>query len=230
MTMSGIRSATDWLAQLRDRQVSSQELVESCIARIEAENPKINAVVATDYERATQRARVCDDAHARGEDLGPLHGLPMTIKDSIETASLVTTSGAPELRDHIPAENAVATQRLVDAGAIILGKTNLPTYATDWQTYNAVYGLTCNPWNLERTVGGSSGGAAAALAAGLIPLELGSDFSGSLRVPASHCGVSSHKPTYGLVPFRGHIPPPSGTKSVPDLAVLGPMARNPSDL
>ncbi|MGB5265183.1 MAG: amidase [Polyangiales bacterium] len=224
------RSASECLAALRTREVSSLELVDACIARIEALNPELNAVVATDYDRARETARVADAARANGNTLGLLHGLPMTIKDSLETAGLVTTSGAPELRDYVPQEDAVAVHRAVEAGAIILGKTNLPIYAGDWQTYNTVYGRTNNPWNIARTVGGSSGGAAAAIAAGFVPLEIGSDIGGSIRTPAHYCGVYGHKPSYGIVPGRGHIPGPPGTKSEADLAVVGPLARTAGDL
>jgi amidase len=206
------------------------DLVDSCIARIEALNPEINAVVAKDYERARESARAADAAREDGTDLGALHGLPMTIKDSLETAGLVTTSGAPELRDHVPREDAVAVHRAVHAGAIVLGKTNLPMYASDWQTFNAVYGRTNNPWDFSRTVGGSSGGSAASIAAGFVPLDLGSDIAGSIRTPASHCGVYGHKPSHGVVPGRGHIPGPPGSKSEPDLAVVGPLARTAADL
>ena len=224
------RSASECLAALRTREVSSLELVDASISRIEALNPELNAVVATDYDRARDRARVADAASANGNTLGLLHGLPMTIKDSLETASLVTTSGAPELRHYVPDEDAVAVHRAIEAGAIVLGKTNLPIYAGDWQTYNAVYGRTNNPWDLARTVGGSSGGAAAAIAAGFVPLEIGSDIGGSIRTPAHYCGVYGHKPSHGIVPGRGHIPGPPGTKSEADLAVVGPLARTAGDL
>ena len=225
-----LRSASECLSALRKREVSSLELVDASIARIEALNPKLNAVVATDYDRARDKARAADAARANGNALGALHGLPMTIKDSLETAGLVTTSGAPELRHHMPDEDAVAVHRALEAGAIVLGKTNLPIYAGDWQTYNAVYGRTNNPWGLARTVGGSSGGAAAAIAAGFVPLEIGSDIGGSIRTPAHYCGVYGHKPSHGIVPGRGHIPGPPGTKSEADLAVVGPLARAAGDL
>jgi amidase len=224
------RSASEWLALLRGGQVSSVELVDSCIARIEALDPAINAIVAKDYKRARETAGAADAARSEGKDLGALHGLPMTIKDSLETAGVITTSGAPALRDHLPDEDAVAVQRAVDAGAIVLGKSNLPIYAGDWQTFNAVYGRTNNPRDLSRTVGGSSGGAAASIAAGFAPLEIGSDIAGSIRIPAAYCGVYGHKPSHGIVPGRGHIPGPPGTKSEPDLAVIGPLARSAEDL
>ena len=154
----------------------------------------------------------------------------MTVKDSLEVLGMPATSGAPRLKNHLPKHNATVVQRLVDAGAIVFGKTNLPLYADDIQTFNEVYGTTNNPWNPSRTPGGSSGGAAAALAAGLTPLELGSDIGGSIRNPSHFCGVYGHKPTWGVVPFRGHIPPPPGVLAPIDLAVVGPMARHPEDL
>ena len=193
------RSASECLALLRSGEVCSLELVDSCIARIEALNADVNAVVAKDYERARESARAADAARSKGEDLGALHGLPMTIKDSLETAGLVTTSGAPALRHHVPAKDAVAVRRALDAGAIILGKTNLPMYAGDWQTFNTVYGRTNNPWDVTRTAGGSSGGSAASVAAGFVPLEIGSDIAGSIQTPANYCGVYGHKPSHGIV-------------------------------
>lgn len=230
MTDPSYWSAQRCLAALRSREISSFELVEACIARVEERNPSLNAVVAKDYERARECARRSDDARLAGRDLGPLHGLPMTVKDALQTAGLVTTSGAPSLRDFVPDEDAVAVERALGAGAIILGKTNLPMFAGDWQTYNAVYGQTNNPWDRNRTVGGSSGGSAASLAAGFVPLEIGSDIGGSIRNPAHYCGVYGHKPSHGILPTRGHIPGPPGQKGEPDLAVVGPMARSPEDL
>lgn len=230
MTEPSRWTARQCLDALRERKISSLELVEACIVRIEALNPTLNAVVAKDYDRARERARAADQARATANPVPPLLGLPMTIKDSLETAGLVTTSGAPELRHHVPEEDAVVVHRAIDAGAIVLGKTNLPIYAGDWQTYNAVYGRTNNPWDTSRTVGGSSGGAAASLAAGFVPLETGSDIGGSIRTPANYCGVYGHKPSHGIVPERGHIPGPPGTKSETDLAVVGPLARSAGDL
>jgi amidase len=223
-------SARECLDALERREVSSVELVDACIMRIERLNPELNAVVATDFERAREAARASDDARAGGASLGPLHGVPMTIKDALQTAGLVTTSGAPELRDFVPREDAVAVDRVLRAGAIVLGKTNLPIYAGDWQTYNEVYGRTNNPWDVTRTVGGSSGGSAAAIAAGFVPLDIGSDIAGSVRTPAHYCGVYGHKPTYGVVPTRGHIPGPPGTRAEADLGIIGPLARTPEDL
>jgi amidase len=225
-----LRPATELCELLATGKVGSVELLDLFLARVERLNPPLNAVVALDASRARARAAEADAALARGERWGPLHGLPMTIKDAFETEGLVTTSGAPELRDHVPTADAVAVARLKAAGAVVFGKTNLPLYAGDTQTYNEVYGRTANPWALDRTVGGSSGGSAAALAAGLTGLELGSDIGGSIRNPAHYCGVYGHKPTFGVVPVRGHIPGPPGTLGTPDVGVVGPMGRSVADL
>lgn len=223
-------SATSLARRVCSREVSSLELVDLYLGRIERLNGPINAVVTLDAERARARARALDDQLARGEVVGPLHGVPITIKDAYETAGIRTTGGAPEYRDHVPAANALAVQRLVDAGAVILGKTNVPAYSSDVQTYNAIFGTTNNPHDLARTPGGSSGGAAAALAAGLTALELGSDIGGSIRTPSHWTGVYGHKPSHGLVPLRGHIPGPPGALSEGDLNVGGPLARSAEDL
>ena len=230
MSDVAFRSATELVQALKAKEVSSRELLEIYLARIERLNPSINAVVTLDAERALHAAQVADRALARGEDFGPLHGLPMTVKDALETAGMRTTSGAPELAEHIPEADAVAVGRLRRAGAVIFGKTNLPLYAGDCQTYNEVFGTTNNPWDLNRGPGGSSGGSAAALAAGLTGFELGSDIGGSIRNPAHFCGVYGLKPTYGLVPLRGHIPGPPGSLLEPDVGVVGPMGRAVDDL
>jgi amidase len=230
MTDLHFRSSTELTQALRRREVSSAELLDHYLARVSALNPRINAVVHVDPERARERARAADAALARGESWGALHGLPITIKDSFEVAGMPCTSGAPELAKHVPARSATAAQRLIDAGAIVFGKTNLPLYAGDFQTYNAVYGTTNNPWDVTRGPGGSSGGAAAALAAGLTGFELGSDIGGSVRNPAHFCGVYGLKTTFGIVPMRGHIPGPPGALAAPDLGVAGPMGRTASDL
>lgn len=229
------QSATDLLKAIRDRRISSAELLELYIERYERLNPKINAIVASDLENARSRARAADEALHKGDDWGPLHGLPITIKDSIEVVGMPCTSGAPVLKNHMPARNADVVQILLDAGAIIFGKTNLPLYAQDCQSYNEVYGQTNNPWDVTRVPGGSSGGAAAALAAGLTPLEIGSDIGGSIRNPAHFCGVYGHKPTFNIVPMRGHIPPPPGIfpgdySLDGDIAVVGPLARSIEDI
>jgi amidase len=223
-------TAADLTRAIRDRQLSSRELLEELLARADRVNPALNAVVAWDVERARAAALAADDAIARGEMAGPLHGLPMTVKDVWETEGLVTTSGSMELAKHIPAADALGVARLKRAGAIIFGKTNTPEYAGDWQTYNDVYGRTSNPWDVSRTAGGSSGGAAAAVAAGLTPLEFGSDIGGSIRVPSHVNGVYGLKPSWGVVPVRGHIPGPPGSLLTVDVGVAGPIARSVADL
>jgi amidase len=223
-------TAAELTQAIRDREISSRELLEDLLARAERINPALNAIVAWDIERARAAAAAADEATASGESRGALHGLPLTVKDTYETAGLVTTAGAPELAKYVPETDAVAVARLKAAGAIVFGKTNTPLYAGDWQTYNEVYGRTSNPWDLTRTVGGSSGGAAAALAAGLTPLEFGSDIGGSIRIPAHYNGVFGHKPSWGIVPLRGHIPGAPGSLTTPDIAVAGPLARSVGDL
>jgi amidase len=223
-------SSTELLAALEARQVSAVALVDFSIARIEALDPRINAVVVRDFDRARVAARDADAAIARGERR-PLLGLPMTVKEAFNVTGMPTTWGLPSAKGWQPSEDAVAVARLKAAGAIIIGKTNVPRMIADFQSFNEVYGTTNNPWDVTRTAGGSSGGSAASIAAGFVSLELGSDFGGSLRVPASYCGVYAHKPTHGLVPLRGHVPP--RVRSLPgwgDLAVAGPMARHPDDL
>jgi amidase len=223
-------SATELTRGMRDRALSSRELLSHVLARVEQRNPALNAVVALDADRAWAAASGADAATARGEAAGPLHGLPMTVKDVWETEGLVTTAGAAELKEYVPAADALAVGRLKAAGAIIFGKTNTPLYAGDFQTFNDVYGLTCNPWDLARTAGGSSGGAAAAVAAGLTPLELGSDIGGSIRNPAHYNGVYGLKPSWGVVPSRGHIPGPPGSLVETDVNCGGPLARSLEDL
>jgi amidase len=228
-TALGTRTATDLTRALRRREISSRELVELYRTRIDKLNPAINAVV-TWNDRAAETAAAADDATARGERWGPLHGLPITIKDSLETAGLRTTGGAPEWAHHIPRRDADAVARLRSAGAIVMGKTNLPAYAADSQTYNELFGTTNNPWNTARAVGGSSGGSAAAVAAGLTGLDLGSDLGGSIRNPAGYCGVFGLRPSHGIISTRGHLPGPPGSLAEIDLATVGPLARSAADL
>jgi amidase len=217
---------------LHARKVSARELLEQSIARIEACDGRINAVVVRDFERARAAAAAADAALGRGERR-PLLGVPVTVKEAFNVAGLPTTWGIPGTERIEVREDAVAVRRLKEAGAVVLGKTNVPTQLADWQTRNPIHGTTNNPWDLARTPGGSSGGSAAALAAGFVPLELGTDLNGSLRVPAHCCGVFAHKPTHGLVPLRGLAPPGTPVLSVApdiDLAVVGPMARSAADL
>jgi amidase len=230
MTELGFESAGELAAALRRRELGSRELLEHFLARIERWNPAVNAVVTLDLERARAAADAADRALAGGAAAGPLFGLPMTVKDTFETAGLRTTCGVRELSGHVPAADAVSVARLRAAGAVIFGKSNTPTWAGDWQTTNPIFGTTNNPWDRTRTPGGSSGGSAAAVAAGFTSLELGSDIGGSIRVPAHCCGVFGHKPSHGLVPQRGHIPGVPGTLTERDLNVIGPLARSVDDL
>jgi amidase len=230
MTQLPFRSATELAAAVRAGEVSSTELVECYLSRIEALNPGLGAVVTLDAERARREAADADRRLAQGAEPGPLHGLPVTVKDCLETAGMRTTCGAPELAGYVPARDAEAVGRLRRAGAIVIGKTNLPIWASDCQSYNDLFGTTNNPWDTARTPGGSSGGAAAAVAAGLCALELGSDLGGSLRIPAHWCGVYALKPSFGVVPVQGHIPPPPGMHADMDIGVLGPVARSAADL
>jgi amidase len=222
--------AVELLTLLERKEVSSRELLDTYLDRAGRHNKSINAIVTMDAERAGERAREADQARARGESWGPLHGLPVTVKDVFETDGLRTTAGSPDLADYVPDRDAVLVARLRGAGAVIFGKTNTPAMASDGETFNEVFGTTNNPWDLGRTPGGSSGGCGAAVAAGLTPLSFGSDVAGSIRIPASFCGVYGHKPTYRLVPQRGHIPGPPGQLVERDINVVGPLARDARDL
>jgi amidase len=217
------------IAQLiLDRKVSAAEALEHFLARVEAHNPRLNAVIWLDAERARTRARAADAALARGEIPGPLHGVPMTVKESFNVAGWPTTWGDPQFRDNVPAASALAVERLERAGAILFGKTNVPLMLADHQSFNAIYGTTNNPWDLSRTPGGSSGGSAAALAAGLTGLDAGSDIGGSIRNPAHFCGVFGLKPTWGVAAPAGQALP--GTHAYGDVSVIGPLARGAADL
>jgi amidase len=221
-------TAVELVDALASRKVGALELTDAAIARIEQRDGPINAVVVRDFDRARETARAADGALGRGERR-PLLGLPMTVKESNEIEGLPSTWGSPAFSGWVADKDAVAVARLKAAGAIILGKTNVPPFLADWQSTNPVYGRTKNPWDLGRSPGGSSGGSAAAVAAGMSPLELGSDIGGSIRVPAAFCGIYGHKPSYGLVPTRGHSPP--GLDGGPiALAVVGPLARSAADL
>ncbi|HEX5378308.1 MAG TPA: amidase family protein [Phenylobacterium sp.] len=209
-------------------QVSALELTDAAIGRIEALDGPINAVVVRDFDRARAAAKAADAALARGERL-PLLGVPMTVKESHNVGGLPTTWGSEAFNGWIAPQDSVGVSRLKAAGAVILGKTNVPPFLSDWQAANPVYGRTRNPYDLSRSPGGSSGGAAAALASGMVPLEFGSDIGGSIRIPAAFCGVYGHKASFGLIPQRGHAPPGvdgAGT----ELAVVGPMARTAADI
>src|SRR6266851_6521467 len=195
---------------IRRGDVSSVELTTHLLGRIQQFNPKINAIVTLTAEAALERAGAADEARARGEWWGPFHGVPCTIKDTFEVIGVRTTAGVATLKDHVSTRDAVVVARLKRAGVVILGKTNVPAAAADWQSYNDIFGQSNNPWDFARTPGGSTGGGAAALAAGLSYLEPGSDLGGSIRIPAHFCGIYGHKPSLDVVPMRGHIPPPPG--------------------
>lgn len=235
MNEPAFQSAIELAAAIRSGQISSAELLEYYLERVNRFNPELNAIVQTQVEQARKRAAEADEALARGDNWGPLHGIPITIKDTLEAAGMPCTSGAPPLKNHIPGKNADVVQFYVNAGAVVFGKTNVPLYGGDFQSFNEVYGQTNNPWDREMTPGGSSGGAAAALAAGLCALEIGSDIGGSIRTPAHFCGIYGHKPSYGIIPQKGHIPPPpgifTGAHSLGiDIMVVGPLARNIDDI
>jgi len=220
------------LAQaIRQREVSSAEIVEAHLNRITKYNPALNAIVTLDAERARVRARELDAERARGKVRGALHGVPVTIKDAFETKGLRTTFGYLPTRNYVPKRNATVVARLLAAGAVILGKTNIPDSSFDWQSKNVIFGRTNNPWDLRCTPGGSTGGGAAAVAAGLSPLEIGSDAAGSIRFPAHCCGVYGLKPTEHLVSGAGHMLIPRGApRGVRHTASFGPLARSIEDL
>ncbi len=224
----GFSSASALAAKLRSGKISALELLDHYIARVEAHDSTLNAVVVRDFERARKRAKAADRALKSGKRWGPLHGLPMTVKESFNVEGLKTTWGSPAFKDSVASYNSVAIERLQAAGVVIFGKTNVPLLLQDLQSYNAVYGSSRNPYDTTRTPGGSSGGGAAAVAAGLSAADFGSDLAGSIRVPASFCGLYSHKPSYGVVPTRGHSLTPA--LAAPDLSVLGPIARSARDL
>ena len=218
-------SATQLAASLRKRALGCLELLDHYIARVERLDPRINAVVVRDFDRARQRARQLDSQSDRS---APLFGVPMTIKESYDIAGLPTTWGVPAYRDSIAKQNALSVDRLLAAGVVLFGKTNVPLMLADWQSYNEIYGTTNNPWDVALSPGGSSGGAAAALAAGLTGIESGSDIGSSIRNPAHYCGVYGHKPTWGIVPPLGHAL--AGNVAQSDISVIGPLARSASDL
>ena len=220
-------SALHIAAQLRRRELGAVECLEYFRARVERLNPALNAIVVFDWERAYEGARRADQELASGRPVGQLHGVPMTVKESFDVAGLPTTWGDRTL-SHVAKRDDLVVERLKAAGAVIFGKTNVPYRLLDFQSYNEIYGVTNNPWDLTRTPGGSSGGAAAALAAGLTSLEVGSDIGGSIRNPAHYSGVFGHKPTFDIVASSGLAPPPSVAGI--DLAVAGPLARSAEDL
>ena len=225
-----LRPATELAEMIRSRELSSRELLELCLARVERINPAVNAVVTLDRDAAFAAAAQADERTARGGALGPLHGLPITIKDAIEVAGLRSTGGSTALADHRPEADAPAVDRLRSAGAVVFGKTNVPEWSGDIQTFNSLFGATRNPWDPTRTSGGSSGGPAVAVATGMSSFELGTDIGGSIRIPSSYCGVCGHKPSFGVVFQRGYLDSVGGGTIDADINVFGPIARSVGDL
>ena len=217
-------SATFLTAAIRARQVGCLELLDHYIARVERYDGALNAVVVRDFDRARSRARALDSV----APTGPLHGLPMTLKESFNVAGLPTSWGAAEFKGKIADDNALAVERLMDAGAVVFGKTNVPRMLGEWQSFNVNYGRTNNPWDVGTGPGGSSGGSAAAIAAGFSALDAGSDIGGSIRQPAHACGIFGHKPTHGLLPLYGHSLAENAGGT--DISVIGPLARSADDL
>jgi amidase len=222
------KSAAEIARLIRERKVSAMDALEHFLARVEKHNSRLNAIIWLDATRARERARAADAALGKGEMWGPLHGVPMTIKESYNVAGSPTTWGDPKLRDNVTATSALAVERLEKAGVVLFGKTNVPLLLADNQSYNAIYGTTNNPWDVSRTPGGSSGGSAAAVAAGLTGIDAGSDIGGSIRSPAHFCGVFGLKPTWGVVAPKGQALP--GSHAYADISVIGPLARGADDL
>ncbi len=223
-------SATKQAAAIRDGTLTSSDLLENFLARTERINPELNAVVTQDVEGARRAAAAADAAVAAGEELGPLHGLPVTINDALETEGMRSTGGATELTDNVPQRDAPAVAAVKEAGAIVMGKTNLPRWSGDVQAFNEIFGTTVNPWNKDHVPGGSSGGAAAAVATGLTSFEIGTDIGGSIRFPSAFCGVFGHKPSYGVIPSTGYLDHKLGGTTEADVNVVGPIARSAEDL
>jgi amidase len=224
LTLDHFSSAVSMAAALRAREISAAELLELHLARIAEVNPRVNAVVSLDEERARSAAADADRALAAGTQVGALHGLPFAFKDTHDVAGWRTTYGSPVLAAHVPSQDELLVSRIRAAGAVVIGRTNVPEFAAGSHTFNPVFGTTLNPWDLTRSAGGSSGGAAAALATGMVPLADGSDMGGSLRNPASFCNVVGMRPSLGRVP---EWPLYNAWETT---SVGGPLARDVSDL
>jgi amidase len=223
-------SAVEQATAIRERRLGCAELFDLTLARVDSVNPAVNAVCTLDAERGRAGANAADAALARGEWWGPLHGLPITVKDAIATEGMRSTGGAEALAEHVPVADAPAVAALRRAGAVVFGKTNLPEWSGDWQSFNTMFGTTVNPWSAGLTAGGSSGGAAAAVACGMTSFELGTDIGGSVRVPSSFCGVFGHKPSFGIIPTLGYLDEPGGGSTESDVNTFGPIARSAADL
>src|SRR4029078_2994461 len=222
------RSALDQARLLRARKIGARERLDLCWASVEKHNPVLNAVIVSDIARARKAAAASDRRLKAGAPKGLFDGVPMTIKESLDWSGTPTTWGDTRFAKNIAKADAVALTRLTDQGAVVFGKTNVPLMLADWQSYNAIYGTTNNPWDVTRSPGGSSGGSAVALATGMSALEVGCEIGASIRNPAHYCGVYGHKPTFGIVPMRGQFLP--GIVSPSDISVAGPMARSAKDL
>lgn len=223
-------TTTEQGAAIRRGELGSVELLDAHLARIERLNPQVNAVCTMAVDAARRRAMSADEATAKGESWGPLHGVSITVKDAIATAGIRSTGGSPALSNNVPQHDAPVVAAIKKAGAIIFGKTNVPLWSGDFQTFNEMFGTTNNPWDLTRVPGGSSGGAAAAVACGMSSFEIGTDIGGSVRVPSAFCGVFGHKPSFGLIPTLGYLDEPNGGVTESDVNVFGPIARSCDDL
>ncbi|RUX96428.1 MULTISPECIES: amidase [unclassified Mesorhizobium] len=224
-------STIDLAAAIAARKISAVEALDAHLAQIDAHNEAVNAVISLDRDGARECAKRADAAQARDEALGPLHGVPFTLKDMHETAGVKTTVGFPPFADYVAKQDSPVVARLRAAGGVLMAKTNVATLLSDWQSNNPLFGRTCNPWNLQRTAGGSSGGAAAALCSGMTPFDVGTDMQDSIRLPASFCGVYGLKPTEHRVSLAGAFPDPGGAaRSVRLMSCLGPLARSVEDL
>ena len=223
-------TTTEQAAAIRRRELGSVELLDAQLARIERLGPQVNAVCTLAVEAARKRATAADEATANGEAWGALHGVSVTVKDAIATAGILSTGGSPKLREHIPLDDAHVVSAIKNAGAIEFGKTNVPVWSGDFQTFNEMFGTTNNPWDITRVPGGSSGGAAAAVACGMSSFEIGTDIGGSVRVPSAFCGVFGHKPSFGVIPTLGYLDEPNGGVTESDVNVFGPIARSAGDL
>ncbi len=223
-------STTRQSAAIAGRELGARELTQAVIDRIERLDGHVNAVITRDFEAALERATVADEEISAGRRRGPLHGVPITVKDALQTAGLRSTGGAVELRDSVPDVDAPVVQAVREAGANIIGKTNLPRWSGDIQSFNEMFGTTNNPWDLSRVPGGSSGGAAAAVAMGFTSFEIGTDIGGSIRFPASFNGIWGHKPSFGVVPSTGYLDHALGGTTEADVNVIGPLARSRDDL
>ena len=228
MTDIAFKSAKQLASLIRRRKIGCAELLDHYLKRVERFNPQLNAIIATDIPRAKKRAHAADRALAKGEVWGPLHGVPMTVKESHDVAGLPTTWGAPQNKDNIAPEDGLTVKRWTDAGVTLFGKTNVPFLLADSQSWNEIYGSSNNPWDLTKTPGGSSGGASAAVSAALTGIEMGSDIASSIRNPAHFCGIYGHKPTWGVCPPRGHAIGQAVSQT--DISCVGPLARSADDI